>query len=260
MIDRNSNKRLYVELLRGNFEKILSELDLVYKLTHNGEKGREAEEILKNFLKKYLPRKYEVSTGFVHTDMGTSNQCDVLIYDANNYAPLYSGYANQIIHISSLKAVIECTMILKYKKIDEDNLKISKLKALYRRNTQIKESMNREPLAILFAYKSQGNILNHINRLKEKNFDIVFSADGQLYILINQENMYTNNLVDNQFSGETEHGYIFSKEQHAFSFFYSYMIDYLNQITSKSEKYNLVQEYSKSSIYVDYKNTKINRE
>lgn len=41
MIDRNSNERLYVELLRGNFEKILTELDLVYKLTHNGEKGME---------------------------------------------------------------------------------------------------------------------------------------------------------------------------------------------------------------------------
>lgn len=251
MIDRNSNKRLYVELLRGNFDKILSELDLVYKLTHNGERGREAEEILKNFLKKYLPKKYEVSTGFVHTDMGTSNQCDILIYDASNYAPLYSGYANEIIHISSLRAVIECTMRLNYKKINEDNIKISKLKSLYRKNVEIKESISREPLAILFAYKSDGNILNYINGLEEKNFDVVFSADGQLYIL-NKENIYTNNLVDNIFFGETNHGYIFSKEQHAFSLFYSYMIDSLNQITSEFKNYKMVHEYNKSSIYVDY--------
>ncbi|WP_269774017.1 hypothetical protein [Bacillus siamensis] len=48
-MDIERNKRLYVELLRDNFERILSELALVYKLTHNGEKGKEAEEILKNF-------------------------------------------------------------------------------------------------------------------------------------------------------------------------------------------------------------------
>lgn len=121
MTDRNSSKRLYVELLRGNFEKILTELDLVYKLTHNGEKGKEAEEILKNFLKKYLPQKYEVTTGFVHTDLGTSNQCDILLYDSMNYAPLYNGYANQIIHMSSLRGVIECTMRLNNRKIEIDN-------------------------------------------------------------------------------------------------------------------------------------------
>ena len=50
MINLNQNKRLYVETMRGEFQKILAELELVYKLTHQGEKGKEAEEILRNFL------------------------------------------------------------------------------------------------------------------------------------------------------------------------------------------------------------------
>ncbi|MEE5180316.1 hypothetical protein JDW21_15240 [Bacillus subtilis] len=252
-MDRESNKRLYVELLRGNFEKILSELDLVYKLTHNGEKGKEAEEILKNFLKKYLPNKYNVTTGFVHTDMGISNQSDILLYDANNYPPLYSGYANQIIHMGSLRAVIECTMRLNKKKIEEDNKKVSNLKNLYRNDVEIRQSLSKEPLAVLFAYKSEGSILEHLNRLEEKNFDIVFCADGQLYNLIADANEYSNNVVDNLLSGQTVHGYTFTKEQHAFSLFYSYLIDYLNTITSDINKYRMVYEYSKSSIYVDYR-------
>ncbi|PEQ76579.1 DUF6602 domain-containing protein [Bacillus cereus] len=252
-MDREQSKRLYVELLRGNFEKILSELDLVYRLNHNGEKGKEAEEILKNFLKKYLPKKFEVTTGFVHTDMGISNQSDIILYDASNYAPLYSGYANKIIHMNSLRAVIECTMRVNKKKIEEDNKKIENLKVLYKKDIEIQESLNREPLAILFAYKSEGNILQNLNRLKEKNFDIVFCADGQLYILNYATNEYTNNLVDNLFSGETMHGYTFTKQQHAFSLFYSYLIDYLNEITSEVNKYKMVNEYSKSSIYIDYK-------
>lgn len=252
-MDRERNKRLYVELLRGNFEKILSELDLVYRLTHSSEKGKEAEEILKNFLKKYLPKKYEVTTGFVHTDMGTSNQSDILLYDSSNYAPLYSGYANKIIHMSSLRAVIECTMRVNKKKIEEDNKKIENLKALYKKDIEIQESFSRAPLAILFAYKSEGNILQNLSSLKEKYFDIVFCADGQLYILNHDTDEYTNNLVDNLFSGETLHGYTFTKQQHAFSFFYSYLIDYLTEITSEVNKYKMVYEYSKSSIYIDYK-------
>lgn len=52
-MDREKNKRLYLELMHLEFEKILAELDLVYKLSHNGEKGKEAEEIIINFLKKY---------------------------------------------------------------------------------------------------------------------------------------------------------------------------------------------------------------
>ncbi|AWK48158.1 DUF6602 domain-containing protein [Bacillus velezensis] len=252
-MDIERNKRLYVELLRDNFEKILSELALVYKLTHNGEKGKEAEEILKNFLKNYLPKKYQVTSGFVHSDLGISNQCDILLYDANNYPPLYSGYANQIVHMGSLRAVIECTMKLNKKKIEEDNRKINHLKTLYSKDIEIQEAMSREPLAILFAYKSEGNILENLNKAENKYFDIVFCADGQLYIQKAESNMYTNNLVDDVFSGETLHGYTFTKEQHAFSLFYSYLIDNLNIITSKYDKYNMVQEYSKSSIYVDYK-------
>lgn len=225
----------------------------MYKLNHSGEKGREAEEILKKFLINYLPKKYEVSTGFVHTDMGTSNQCDILIYDANNYSPLYSGFVNQIIPMLSLRAVVECTMHLNSNKIKQDNKKMANLKKLYRKDVQISSAMPKEPLAILFAYYSQGDTLSNLNRLEEKNFNIVFSADGKLYILDEEKNEYTNNLIDNIFSGETEHGYVFSKQQHAFAIFYSHMVDALNQINSDSESYSMVHQYSKSSVYVDYK-------
>lgn len=253
MIYKNSTERLYVELLRGNFQKILTELHLVYKLTHNGEKGKESEEILKNFLKKYLPKKYEVTTGFVHTDLGTSNQCDILIYDSMNYAPLYDGYANCIIHMSSLRGAIECTMRLNKQKIEMDNKKIGNLKRLYRNDVDIRDAISREPLTILFAYKSEGDILEYINNLEEKNFDIVFCANGKLYMLIKDKEIYTNNLVENIYHGQTKQGYVFTKEEHAFSLFYSYMVDILNNIKGNPEKYNMVQEYILSSSYVDYK-------
>ncbi|PED99591.1 hypothetical protein CON78_15795 [Bacillus toyonensis] len=63
----------------------------------------------------YLPEKYKFTTGFVQTDTGISKQIDILLYDSSNYAPLYCGYANKIIHMSSLRAVIECTIRLNKK-------------------------------------------------------------------------------------------------------------------------------------------------
>ncbi|WP_395761301.1 DUF6602 domain-containing protein [Bacillus sp. 3G2] len=252
-MDRNENKRLFVELLRDNFNKILSELQLVYKLNHNGEKGREAEEILKNFLCGYLPKKYSVTTGFVKSDLGVSNQCDILIYDDTNYAPLYSGYVNKIIHMLSLRGCIECTMRLNKKKVKEDNEKFSSLKSFYRRSDQMKARFTKEPITVLFAYKSEGDTLNHLNDLEEKNIDMVFCADGHLYVLNRKNGKYSDNVVEGIFSGETIHGYTFTKEQHAFSIFYSYLVDNLNVIKSNPEEYRMVQEYSKSSIYVDYK-------
>lgn len=252
-MDRNENKRLFVELLRDNFQKILSELQLVYKLNHNGEKGREAEEILKSFLCKYLPKKYSVTTGFVKSDLGVSNQCDIMIYDDTNYAPLYSGYVNQIIHMLSLRGCIECTMKLNKKKVTEDNKKFSSLKSLYRRDAQMKTAFTEEPITVLFAYKSEGNVMNYLNDLEEKNIDIIFCADGYLHLLNEEKDKYSNNIVEGVFSGETIHGYTFTKEQHAFSMFYSYLVDELNIIKSNQEEYRMVHEYSKSSIYVDYK-------
>ncbi|KAA6472440.1 DUF6602 domain-containing protein [Bacillus cereus] len=62
----------------------------------------------------YLPEKYEITAGLVHTDMEISNRTDIFLYDSSNYAPLYFVYANKIIHIRSLGAVIEFTLNLKF--------------------------------------------------------------------------------------------------------------------------------------------------
>ncbi|WP_411511859.1 DUF6602 domain-containing protein [Bacillus toyonensis] len=64
----------------------------------------------------YLSKKYEVTTKFVHTDSGISNQIDILLYDSSDYAPLYSGYSNKTIHMCGLRVVIECTMRSNQKK------------------------------------------------------------------------------------------------------------------------------------------------
>ena len=203
-------------------------------------------------MKKYLPQNTTITTGFVQTHNGISNQSDIILYDANNFVPIFSGYANQIIPLNALKMVIECTMYLDKTKLESDNEKAGNLKKLYENNEMVHDSFVKKPMAVLFAYKSSGDTLAYLNQLENKNFDMVFCADGKLYVYNETECKYSNNMVENIFSGNTQHGYEFKKEQHAFVIFYSMLVDNLLAITNQQGNYSLVQQYSMSSIYVDY--------
>jgi hypothetical protein len=78
---------------------------------HNGEDGRYVEDLLKEYLKKYLPSNLEVLTGFIlrpATKLGGNNksrkgdldshstQLDIIIYDTSNY-PIFQRYGDNVI-------------------------------------------------------------------------------------------------------------------------------------------------------------------
>lgn len=72
---------------------------------HNPTIGILTEEILRDFLAKYLPAGVAVEQGFVINEQGElSKQIDILIYDNQLYAPLYR--INNIVVVPS-KAVLD---------------------------------------------------------------------------------------------------------------------------------------------------------
>ncbi len=79
-----------------------------YVKKHNPTIGLLTEEILRLFLKKYLPKHVSVEQGFVMSSKGElSRQSDILIYDSLKYAPFYRINDVVIIPQESLIAVIE---------------------------------------------------------------------------------------------------------------------------------------------------------
>lgn len=63
--------------------KSKSELIREYFKIHPGENGRNKEDILVEFLRNYLPKRYSIGTGFIFdSEKGRSNQTDIIIYDA----------------------------------------------------------------------------------------------------------------------------------------------------------------------------------
>ena len=67
-------------------------------IPHPGELGTGREEVLRQFLRKYLPQRFGVSTGFVVDSSGNvSKQIDVIIYDAL-LTPKFEAVGGKIFH------------------------------------------------------------------------------------------------------------------------------------------------------------------
>ena len=71
-----------LEMLRASGARLRRELN-ERLIVHPGELGQNREEILRQFLRDYLPKRYEVSTGFAFDCHGNlSQQLDVVIADS----------------------------------------------------------------------------------------------------------------------------------------------------------------------------------
>ena len=74
---------------------------------HNLSRGLIAENILRSFLKTTLPHKIRVSQGFIEYDGLLSPQCDIILYNCIDYAPLYSYGDLDVIPSKAVLATIE---------------------------------------------------------------------------------------------------------------------------------------------------------
>lgn len=78
---------------------------------HNGEDGRYVENLIREYLKKYLPKNLEVLTGFIlrpavktglklryrKNEQDThSTQLDIIVYDSSNY-PIFQRFGDNVI-------------------------------------------------------------------------------------------------------------------------------------------------------------------
>ncbi len=79
------------------------------QIEHNAEKGRLNETHFRTILRRFLPKRFGIATGFIAStsERKLSPQCDVIIYDTLNNAPLYESEAFSILPIEMVYGVIE---------------------------------------------------------------------------------------------------------------------------------------------------------
>jgi hypothetical protein len=96
------NKKRFLQAIADEIISKSERIELL--IQHNTTKGNYREELLRGILRKYLPKKYEIATGFIE---GCERQCDILIYDSQNFSPLFREGDLVVLPEKAVRAVIE---------------------------------------------------------------------------------------------------------------------------------------------------------
>ena len=149
-------------------EQMLSEVaNISEAISHAGEKGRNNEQILSDFLKRYLPQRFSVDTGqVVAADGSMSSQTDIIIHDRSNTPALFLGGASVLVPIETAYAVISVKTTLDKTELESAVSQIASVRRLkneasfqYSRGVVAKipapEGAVLRPRGLVFAFKTK---------------------------------------------------------------------------------------------------------
>lgn len=140
-------------------------------IQHNGDKGENREELLVNFLKEHLPKRYGVVKGEVITKEGKrSHAIDIIIYDTVNCPILYAG-KTAIVPIEGVYGIIEVKSTLSKTEFDDAASKIEAFKKLAPRDLGIIETREyvtlhraSRPFGVVFGFQLAKNSLDSLEK------------------------------------------------------------------------------------------------
>jgi hypothetical protein len=149
-------------------EKMLTDVESISDaFSHAGEKGRNNEQVLAEFLRKYLPQRFSVDTGQVFSADGSkSAQTDIIIHDRFNTPALFLGNASVLVPVETTYAVISVKTTLDKAELVDAVKQIETVRRLkneasfqYSRGVVMKisadESAVLRPRGLVFAFKSR---------------------------------------------------------------------------------------------------------
>ncbi len=147
-------------LFEGQKQTLITEADYFSTLSeHSGEKGWLNENHLMKLLKRYLPRKFGVGTGFIVSNVSFNKnngpQLDIVIYDSLNNSPLYQSDEFGIFPIEMVYAYIEVKTTLTVDGLRRSLSANKAVRDLAKDKGYVGKQGNQlAPRFYLFAYKS----------------------------------------------------------------------------------------------------------
>ena len=147
----NSQAPTIADYWSGIHKSIDARLAALKSYLRHPASGTQIEEYFRELLRAYLPRRYAVESGFVvNADGKRSDHLDVIVADLQEIPPLCSEPLLKIYPAEAVVAAIEITSAPKSKvkragigtigKLEDDILKLAKLRALARRRKYIDAS------------------------------------------------------------------------------------------------------------------------
>jgi hypothetical protein len=189
--------------LRNKFEEIRVAVE------HRGLKGNANEQIVSEFLEKYLPSKIGFSTGeVIDSDGNRSKQIDVLAFDAASAPQFFQVGDIRILPVESVYAVFEVKAVLNKAEINNafnnmlviKNLKkkayFDNLSATYTKKLYGIHSMHWPIQFFIFAFESDDldTVFGHIQQLNEtqpidKRIDTICVLDKGLITNVSERGL-----------------------------------------------------------------------
>lgn len=159
-----------VELFKSVSRGISAEFEVVRHIPHRGESGRATEDVLKAFLGRHLPGRFEAYSGFaVGRDGAVSRQSDILLIDAINCPRFLRAEGTGVFPIDGVVALIEVTQRLTAAKRTDDAAKIGEFRALVSalQDSFAPDFQDSAPLGIMFAETSDASLATAAEWLAE---------------------------------------------------------------------------------------------
>jgi hypothetical protein len=216
-------------------------------LTHAGLKGEANEETVRKFLRQYLPKTLDITTGMlVDSDGSQSRQLDIIICDSVKTPIFYQSGDTRVIPIECAYAVIEVKAFLDKPELEKSYKNMLSVKSLTKKayfgqkgviistHTLYGKEWDYWPIQhFVFAYDSTGldSVLDNLNTLQ--NTDEIHKRIDSICVL--EKGVILNQGTDGMFSALPVPGSraVASFTSKPLLLFYALMSVILNQSTMK---------------------------
>jgi hypothetical protein len=147
--------------LKGIFDEVSKQMksDLVKaqkSLSHAGLKGGANEEAVRRFLRQYLPRTMDITTGLlVDSQGGQSRQLDIILSDSAKTPILYESGETRVIPVECAYAVVEVKAFLDKTELEKAYQNMRSVKSL------VKKAYFEEKGAITHTHTLYGREWDH---------------------------------------------------------------------------------------------------
>ena len=209
MKNNNSFKlNSFAKLLGNTFEKKIYLLSEILNDQHHLSDGEYKERLLMNLLKNYIPKKYSIATGFVlfpharklpyptgefnPTEYKISRQTDIIIYDSNDYSPIFTDGDFVVVPCSSVRSVIEVKSTLNSDSLkhclnyfDDFSIKLDKYSSILDKEGNVGKS-NEQKINFYAFFWNNKKISKTTKNMSEK---INKTYGKQLQLFINRKNV-----------------------------------------------------------------------
>ncbi len=177
---------IHAKILAGLQKELQNKYEISSTIRHKGERGRERESGVAEFLRENLPEAYGVGTGelFSFEVEGTSPQCDVIVYDRMRTPVFGKQGAVQQIPIEGVFVVIEVRSVLDAHALKDAARKFQAIRDLWTTahpRVRRKNKKDEGPSFYLFGFKqmsTESSCLRFLRGNSEEDCTLVALDSG----------------------------------------------------------------------------------